>query len=78
MSGGMAAGLFRFTIATAERILRNIAFGFLVVTVPPAGCVQSHLEFVCADTSAPKATLTWPRCLAEVTPPNRGTTDNGP
>jgi hypothetical protein len=40
----MAAGLFRFTVATDDRILRKIAFGFLVVTVPPAARVQGHAE----------------------------------
>ncbi|PZS28085.1 MAG: hypothetical protein DLM61_15485 [Pseudonocardiales bacterium] len=39
----MAAGLPWANVAIADRILRRIAFGFFVITVPPAGCVASKI-----------------------------------
>jgi hypothetical protein len=47
----MAAGLLRLSVATDDRILRKIVFGFLVVTVPPAGRVQWHPKSVCAGSA---------------------------
>ncbi|MGB9280535.1 MAG: hypothetical protein WCB57_10710, partial [Pseudonocardiaceae bacterium] len=42
--GGMVAGLPWLSIATEDRILRKIAFGFFVIAVPLAGCVHGSQD----------------------------------